>query len=61
MVYNAQNYWVLGLCPSSVILETIKHNVSEIGSVSVSGDGGGKTPTQLGLLERANLSHWSSC
>jgi hypothetical protein len=24
MVYNTQNYWVLGLCPSSVILETIK-------------------------------------
>jgi hypothetical protein len=25
MVYNAQNYWGLGLCPSSGILEAIKH------------------------------------
>jgi hypothetical protein len=29
MMYNTQNYWVLGLCPSSGILETRKHNVSE--------------------------------
>jgi hypothetical protein len=28
-----QNYWVSGLCPSSGILETRKHNVSETGSV----------------------------
>jgi hypothetical protein len=35
MVYNTQNYWVLGLCSSSGILETGKHNVSETGSVSV--------------------------
>jgi hypothetical protein len=26
MVYNTQNYWVFGLCPSSGILETRKHN-----------------------------------
>jgi hypothetical protein len=32
MVYNIQNYWVFGLCPSSSILETRKHNVSETGS-----------------------------
>jgi hypothetical protein len=24
-----------------------------------SGVGGGKTPTQLGLLDRANLNHWT--
>jgi hypothetical protein len=30
-----QNYWVSGLCPSSGILGTTKHNVSETGSVSV--------------------------
>jgi hypothetical protein len=30
-----QNYWVFGLCPSSVILKTGEHNVSEIGSVSI--------------------------
>jgi hypothetical protein len=35
MVYNTQNYWVFGLFPSSGILETRKHDVSEIGSVSV--------------------------
>jgi hypothetical protein len=35
MVYNTQKYWVFGLCPSSGILETIKHNVSETVSVSV--------------------------
>jgi hypothetical protein len=35
MVYNTQNYWVLGLFPSSGILETRKHDVSETGSVSV--------------------------
>jgi hypothetical protein len=33
MVYNTQNYWVFGLCPSSGILGTRKHKVSEIGSV----------------------------
>jgi hypothetical protein len=35
MVYNSQNYWVFGLCPSFGILETRKHNDSETGSVSV--------------------------
>jgi hypothetical protein len=30
-----QNYWVVGLCPSSGIVKPIKHNVSETGSVSV--------------------------
>jgi hypothetical protein len=35
MVYSIQNYWVIGLCPSSDIL---KHNVSE--SVSVLRGGG---------------------
>jgi hypothetical protein len=35
MVYNTQNCWVFGLCPSSGILKTREHNVSEIGSASV--------------------------
>jgi hypothetical protein len=35
MVYNTQNYWDLGLSPSSDILETRKHDVLETGSVSV--------------------------
>jgi hypothetical protein len=34
MVYNTQNYWVFGLCPSFRILETRKHNVSETDPVS---------------------------
>jgi hypothetical protein len=33
MVYNSQNYWVFGLFPSSGILDTRKHDVSETGSV----------------------------
>jgi hypothetical protein len=32
---SAQNYWVFGLRPTSGILETRKHNVSETRSVSV--------------------------
>jgi hypothetical protein len=35
MVYNTQNYWVLGLCPLSGILKTKEHNLLENGSVSV--------------------------
>jgi hypothetical protein len=31
MEYNTQNYWVFGLFPSSGILETRKHDVSETG------------------------------
>jgi hypothetical protein len=54
MAYNTQNYWVFGLFPLPGILETRKHDVSETGSVSVF-RWGGKTPTHLGLLERANL------
>jgi hypothetical protein len=60
MVYNTQNYWVFGLCPSIGILETRKHNVSETGSVSVLRWGGGKISTLLGSLERADLSDWQS-
>jgi hypothetical protein len=34
MVYNTQNYWVSGVCPSSGILNTRTDNVSETGSTS---------------------------
>jgi hypothetical protein len=34
MMYNTQIYWVFGLYPSSGILETRKHNVSETDPVS---------------------------
>jgi hypothetical protein len=48
MVYHIQNYWGFGLFPSSGILGTSKHDVSETGSVSVLRCGGGeKTPTHL--------------
>jgi hypothetical protein len=43
MVHNTQNYCVFGLCPSSGILETRKHNASETGSVSVLSWGGEDT------------------
>jgi hypothetical protein len=46
-------FWTLS---SSGILETIKHDVSGTGSVSVL-RWRGKTPTQLGPLEGANLNH----
>jgi hypothetical protein len=35
VVYHNQNYWGFGLFPSSSILGTRKHDVSETGSVSV--------------------------
>jgi hypothetical protein len=43
MVYDTQNYWVSGLRPSSGILNTRKHNVSETGSVSILRWGEGDT------------------
>jgi hypothetical protein len=39
MMYNTQNYWVFVLFPSSGILETRKHNVSEIDLFPFSGEG----------------------
>jgi hypothetical protein len=55
---NNCNTELLGFWTFSIvsILEYRKHNVLETGSVSIPGEGG-KTPTQLGPLERANLSH----
>jgi hypothetical protein len=50
MVYNTQNYWVFGLCPSSGILEIRKRNITETGAVS-NLMWGGKTPTQFGPLK----------
>jgi hypothetical protein len=45
MVYNSQNYWGFVLCPSSGILETRKHNVSDTGYLSVLRLGGGVEET----------------
>jgi hypothetical protein len=59
MVYNTQNYWVFELCPLPSILETKKKTMfQKLNLFPSSGKGGGKTPTQLGPLERANLNHW---
>jgi hypothetical protein len=43
MAYNTQNYLVSGLYPSSGILNTGKHNISETGSDSVLRLGEGET------------------
>jgi hypothetical protein len=45
MVYHIQSYWDFGLFPSSGLLGTRKHEVSETGSVSFLRCGG-ETPTQ---------------
>jgi hypothetical protein len=53
MVCNTQNCWVSGHCSLAAILNTRKHNVSEMDLFSFSG-GGRETPTVLGSIERAN-------
>jgi hypothetical protein len=55
MVYNTQNYCVFGLCPSSGVLETRKHDVSETGSVSVlkRRGGGGEDTYSVGSLRKS--------
>jgi CRISPR/Cas system endoribonuclease Cas6 (RAMP superfamily) len=47
------------LWPSSGILKTRKHSVSELDLFPSSGVGI-KTSTLLGPFKRANLNHWSS-
>jgi hypothetical protein len=56
-----QKHWVFGPYPSSWYKKQRnqgKHDVSEIGSVSVLRCG--KNPILLGPLERASPNHWSS-
>jgi hypothetical protein len=50
MVYHNQIYYVFGLFPTSRILGTRKHDVSETGSVSALRCGE-EAPTQLGPLD----------
>jgi hypothetical protein len=45
--------------PSSGILETRKHDVSETGSVSVLRWKGGEDTYSVGPLWKANLNHWT--
>jgi hypothetical protein len=54
IVYS-QNYWVFGICPSPGIIETRKHNVSEMCFLP---QVRWQTATQSGPLETANLNHW---
>jgi hypothetical protein len=54
---NTESYWVFGLFPSSVILETMKYDVSETGPIYRQLRG--NTPTHFRALERANLNHWT--
>jgi hypothetical protein len=55
MVYNTQNHWVFGLCPSPVILG----NRKRFGNwMCFRPQVRRETPTLLGPLERANLNHW---
>jgi hypothetical protein len=49
MVYNTQNYWVFGLCPSSGILNNTTFRKLDL---FPSAGEGWKTPTQLDPLER---------
>jgi hypothetical protein len=51
-----QNYWVSGLCPSSGILETTKHNVSETGRFRPQVRRETPTQCQLGLLELTSIT-----
>jgi hypothetical protein len=49
---STKNYWVIGLCPSSGILETRNTTFRKLDLFPSSGEGG-KTLSQLGPLERA--------
>jgi hypothetical protein len=52
MVYNTQNYWVFGLCPSSGIPEKRKQRFGNW--ICFRPQVKGETFTLLGLLERTN-------
>jgi hypothetical protein len=54
-----QNYWGFGLFPSSDILENTTFRKLDL--FPSSGEGGEKTPTQLGPLERVNHNHRHNC
>jgi hypothetical protein len=55
MVNNTENYWAYGLCSSSGILNTRKHNVSETICFRPHLMGW-ETPTLLGPLELASIT-----
>jgi hypothetical protein len=51
MVYNTKNYWVFGLCPSSVLQKLENMVFWKLDLFLSSGER--ETPTLLSLLERA--------
>jgi hypothetical protein len=54
MVYNTQDYWVFGLCPSFGILKNTKF--WKVDLFQSSGEGW-ETPTLLGPLGNANVNY----
>jgi hypothetical protein len=64
MECNAQDYWIVRLCPSSLILKPQKNTTfRKLVLISFSGEGR-QAPTLIGPLERADLKlgnqcHWS--
>jgi hypothetical protein len=56
VVQNSQNF--SGLFPSSCIPKNTTFRKLDL--FPSSGEGGEKTPTQLGPLERANFNHWTN-
>jgi hypothetical protein len=49
------------LCPWSAVLKTLENTFHKLNLFPFSGEGGGgRTPTLLGLIERANCNHWTS-
>jgi hypothetical protein len=59
MVYNNQDYWVFGLCPSSGILKDTKEHTLQNDLVPSSGEGW-ETSAVLGPIKRANLDDWTA-
>jgi hypothetical protein len=58
MVYNTQNYWVSGLCPSSSILKKTQEHIVLENECFRPKAKGWETSILVGRLETANLSHW---
>jgi hypothetical protein len=58
MVYNIQNRWIYGLCPSSGILNTKNITFRKLDLFRSLGEWK-ETPPLLGPLESANLNHWT--
>jgi hypothetical protein len=58
MVYSTQNYWGFGIFPSPGVIVSRITTFRKLDLFPTTGEGEEKTSTQLGPLERANLSHF---